>query len=236
MKKTVITLACILLSLMLCLPAWADEALPEEAGAALPEDIPAFDPASLIRFEAPEPEEEAFIACAEALWASPLFWQDLTGVTWEVESNDTEYGEPVVTLHADLPDDAFVYAAISLKGEIRHVTGNFPEYYEGERQDVALSGQEYTPQELRAIADPTPEEKILLFFLNFTEAIEPETVGRIEKVYVGCGTEKDGVYLVECWAETPDMPGDEIPGGSERTMEIVLAPEFKVLTYGPSRG
>lgn len=233
MKKILITLACVLLSLALCLPAWADEALPEE-GVALPDNIPTFDPDALIRFDAQEPREEAFIACARALWESPLFQQDLTGAAWQVERNETEYGEPVYFVYATFPDDAYLYTAIALTGKIRHAGAMLPAYYEGEWQDVALTRAEYTPEELRAIDDPTPEEKLLLYFLDFTETIEPETVGGITRLYTGSGTVRDGGMVVECWAETPDMP--DIPGGQERTMEILLAPEFKVLSYGPSRG
>lgn len=228
MKKLLICL----MALLLCVPAWAETAADPLAGA----EIPVFDPDSAPRFSLSGEDAEAFIACAKALWETPLFFQDTAGAAWRAEWDEDEYPAAGYSVYAELPGEDFLYVFFALDGHILHLNVNREAFYAPDREDFNLSGKEYAPEELRGREDLSAEEKLLAYFLDFAEAFEPETRGKILTVSTGACSLVSGTLHVEIWAETPDVPGADKPGCNERHMEVQVLPEFKVLNYGPGRG
>lgn len=230
MKKLLICL----LVLALCLPAWAETAADPLEGV----EIPDFQPGSIPRFNDPAPEasEESYLACAKALWESPLFYQDTAGAAWRTEWDQDGYPSPGCAVFAEFPDGDWLYFFLSEDGLILHLDVNREAFYAGDQEDVSLSGEKYDPDELRALENPSGEERLLMYCLDFAEDIEPDTYRNILTLATGACTLVDGMLLVEVWAETPDMAGADQPGGNERHMTVQLTPEFKVLNYGPGRG
>lgn len=139
-----------------------------------------------------------------------------------------------MVVECDLPDEGWAYAAFSLKGDILALDSYIPGMYQKDHEAVRLTHQKYTPVELRAKNAPTAEERALLYFLDFSEAIDPAARGRIESVHIGASYCLEDEIRVEIWAETPTA--GIAYGESERHMELMIAPEWKVLSYGPSRG
>lgn len=205
-----------------------------EGAVSLPEEIPAFDPASIPGFPEGKITEEEAVARAKALWQAPLFQQDVEETSWQVKLNGWEYSEPAMVVECDLPDEGWAYAAFSLKGDILALDSYIPGMYQKDHEAVRLTHQKYAPEELRGKSSPTAEERVLLYFLDFSEAIDPAARGRIEAVHIGASYCFEDEIRVEIWAETPGA--GVAHGENERFMELMIAPEWKVLSYGPSRG
>jgi len=208
-----------------------------EGAVSLPEDIPAFDPASIPSFPESEITPEEAVARAKALWQAPLFRQDVGEAPFFAGLNDREYSETAMTVRCDLPNDGWTYVAFSMAGDILRLDAYVPKDLDAAHKAVRLTHEKYTPAELRGKSDPTAEERVLLYFLDFSEFIDPVARGRIESVHIGASYCLEDEIRVEIWAKTPDTPFAGVkPGENERYMELMIAPEWKVLCYGPSRG